>query len=212
MKKVLLTIAAVAFITVANAQIKTNAGTFNKPVKGDILTEFTFTPNFSGESQFTSNGIKLRKFISDDRATRYAINLGFANEAFGDEEKMGGFDFSISLGRENHLKGAERLSTFWGYEGLIGFGSVSSKEKVNNNWRDVDKMNTFSVGARTFAGADYYFIPNVYLGAEISYGLVTSSEKNTQYEYNPNKTITEKQNSLVLGSSITSFLRLGWKF
>jgi hypothetical protein len=197
MKKVFGIIAITAISLSANAQIKTNAGTFSKPSKGSWLIEGAFTPNLAGGTMFSLPNlgtpafpvtvVSARKFSSESKATRYsaATTLGTGTG------NISAFGVAVGLGIENHMKGAERLSTYWGYGAMLGFG------------RDFTLAERLSVTAQLFTGFDYYVVPNVYLGAEINYGLGFTSTKPT------GGTATTTLN---LGSGISSALRIGWKF
>lgn len=170
MKKLLLT-AALSIFAFGTAQITTNAGTFNKPSAGDTAFEMHFTPNLQGTGQFgeaqenltgSTVAVMMRKWSDDSKATRM----------FGEFDLMGsdadGVDtianVTFGYGIENHLAGAERLSTFWGYQGGI--------QVLNIGGDDID----FGLAGGVFVGADYYIIPKVYIGTEFGFGLEVASE------------------------------------
>jgi outer membrane protein W len=95
------------------------------------------------------------------------------------------------------MGGAERLSTYWGYEGNIGY--------VSSNGTDTDsgKSTKFGLGANVFTGFDYYIMPKIYLGAEVSYGLAVTNTKPDGGDG-----VTKIQ----LAPSITPSFRIGWQF
>lgn len=205
MKKVLFSTVALLAFGFANAQdIKTDAGTFTKPKAGTYIMEANMTPNVTGGGIFslpTLNsdlgmlGIKVRKFSSDTKALRMGGNLTIMNS--GQENVDTEFTLGASLGVEHHMKGAERLSTYWGYEG--NFGYVSS-----NGDTDIPvKFTKFGFGASAFTGFDYYIMPKIYLGAEVSYGLAIT---NTKPDGEDGVT------SMELSPSITPTFRIGWQF
>jgi len=194
MKKIFAVIATTAIALGANAQIKTNAGTFTKPSAGTWLVEGTFTPNLSSGTMFSLpsvngiSGVTARKFSSDKKATRYSAALAISNS--GVTGTATAFGVAVGIGVENHSKGAERLSTYWGYGGSLGYS------------KNAAKTSNIGVGAQLFTGFDYYVVPNVYLGAEINYGLALNS------------TTPDGGSATTgwgLGSGITPVLRLGWK-
>ena len=211
MKKIILTAAAVFAFSFANAQIKTEAGTFTKPTEGSLLFELSFSPNLSGAAgaamfslpNFYGSdipGVKARKFVSDTKAIRYTGNVSISNS--GQEDEDTSFTVALGIGVENHMKGAERLSTYWGYEGNVGFQSAAATVDPST-LVITDEETTFGVSAQVFTGFDYYIMPNIYLGAEINYGLAVLNRKSdgedgvTEFKIQPN----------VLPS-----LRLGWRF
>ncbi len=194
MKKVFAIIAATAITLGASAQIKTNAGTFSKPNAGSWLVEGTFTPNFSSGTMFSlpsfngTTGFNVRKFNSDSKAMRYTAGLAISNSGAQNAETA--FGVAVGIGVENHKKGAERLSTFWGYGGKIGYS------------KDVLKTSRLGFEAQLFTGFDYYVVPNVYLGAEMGFGLGLTS------------TTPDGGSATTgwgLGSGISPVLRLGWR-
>jgi hypothetical protein len=209
MKKILaLSALTLGLFTAANAQqITTNAGTFSKPSAGSKVFEVTFAPNISGVSEGNvglfslpsiSNsgmtGIKYRNFVSDDKAIRMIANFTLQNNSGTGMESTTNYAAAFGYGVEHHNKGAQRLSTYWGYQGYVGLGSMQG---------DYDeKVNTFAAGADVLTGFDYYIVPNVYLGLELSYGLGVVNTKEGDYS-------TTK---LQLAPGITPFFRLGWKF
>ncbi len=208
MKKIILTVAAVFALSFANAQIKTEAGTFTKPTTGTYIMEATMIPSFAGNGIFnlaTLNsdlgllGIKVRKFNSDKSATRMTANLSVLSsgelDANGDKE---GTEFALGLayGVENHMTGAERLSTYWGYEGSVGYVSMNSDNAG-------DKLNKLGLGGNVFTGFDYYIMPKIYLGVEVSYGLAITNSKDGDADG-----VTKIQ----LAPGITPTFRLGWQF
>lgn len=200
MKKIILTAVAVFAVSFANAQT-TNAGTFSKPAAGSTQVEVVFTPNLSGSTMFalpsfydgksqTNNlqGIRFRKFSSDTKAMRYTALLSVNKADSNAETEMA---VAIGVGVENHMKGASRLSTFWGYEGNVGYA------------KDAAKASYLGLSAQLFTGCDYYVIPNVYIGCELNYGLsiVTKSQSggssSTETGLNP---------------GVSPTLRMGWRF
>lgn len=184
------------------AQIKTDAGTFYKPKAGSIATELSFAPGFTGGGMFslpslTNNsdgfaGLKFRKFSSENKAVRLSANVTIKSSS--EEGAETEYTVGLGFGIEKHLKGAERLSTYWGYEGSLG---------LSHGFNENDELvNTFGIGANVFTGFDYYIMPNIYLGVEASYGLGIRNDK-------PDG--GEGTTYVKLAPGVTPFLRLGWK-
>ena len=183
MKNLLLFTALVSF-SFASAQITTNAGTFNKPAAGETAFEMQFMPNLDGTAMFAesnSGTLMMRSFKSEAKATRLAVSLEVADS--GVEGSDTAFAVGVGYGIENHFSGAERLSTYWGYQGSLGF--------ADNGTDDL-----FTVGAGVFLGADYYIVPKVYVGTELGYGLGIISGDDTAF---------------ALSGSVTGMLRLGFR-
>ena len=206
MKKIILTAAAVFAISFANAQIKTEAGTFTKPTAGSIHVELSFSPDVTGGASMfslpnfygsTTPGVRVRKFSSDTKAMRYTANVSMT-KANSDAET----DYTVALGVgvENHMKGAERLSTYWGYEGNVGISSISTEATIVD---PATKTSTIGVSAQVFTGFDYYIMPNIYLGCEVNYGLAILSSTPEG---------GDASTSMKLQPSVLPALRLGWRF
>lgn len=195
MKKITLLVAFISFYSVATAQIKTEAGTFSKPTAGSIHAELSFAPNLSSQGLFSlpalSNtlndafGLKFRKFTSDSRAIRVSANLTIDNQESNTDYLVG-----VGYGIEKHMKGAERLSTFYGYEASLAIA-------------ETEGTKLFGIGANVFTGFDYYIMPNIYLGSEISYGFKVLNTKEEGLE---------GTTQFKLAPGVTPFLRLGWRF
>lgn len=209
MKKLFLHIFIFTSISVT-AQIKTDAGTFTKPSQGTIIMEINFAPNLSGDGIFslpTFNndlgvvGVKARKFLSETKAVRAMANLSVSNSGIEGADTQ--FTVAAGIGIEHHLKGAERLSTYWGYEANLGY--VSGLNESFDEFGDAfsSKETKIGLGANLFTGFDYYIIPNVYLGAEVAYGLAIT---NTKPDGGDGITKFE------LAPGITPFFRMGWFF
>jgi hypothetical protein len=209
MKKILVFSAlTLGLFTAANAQqITTNAGTFSKPTAGSKVFEVTFAPNITGVSEGSiglfslpsiSNsgmtGIKYRKFVSDDKAIRMIANFTLLNNSGTGMKSTTDYSAAFGYGVEYHNKGAQRLSTYWGYQGYLGLASMQGDYN--------DKTNTFAAGADLLTGFDYYIVPNIYLGLELSYGFGLVNTKEGDY----------KDTQFRLAPGITPFFRLGWKF
>ena len=203
MKKIILLAVAIFAFSFANAQIVTDAGTFSKPVKGTTIFEANLTPDLSGGGIFTlsdvnSNlgtlGIRVRKFHTDTKACRWGAHLSMEDSGVSGQDTN--FAVGVLVGVEHHRAGAERLSTYWGYEANAGY-------VTNNNGTSNNTTKKFGFGASVFTGADYYIIPKVYLGAELGWGAALT---NTNPEHGDDIT------KLELGHSISPVFRVGWQF
>jgi len=197
MKKLLL-IAALSTFAFGTAQITTEAGTFNKPSAGTTIFELSFAADLAGGSMVSMPEIPggatfmMRKFDSDTKAKRYFARFDYTDS--GQDGVDADFAIAAGMGIENHLTGAERLSTYWGYHGILGYSSMMDENVMQT-------VDTLSLTAGVFVGADYYFIPNVYFGVELGYGLSINS---SDPENGDNVT------SIGLGGSVTGNFRMGF--
>ncbi|MDA9151096.1 hypothetical protein N9N90_00850 [bacterium] len=184
MKNFLLFIALVSF-SFASAQITTNAGTFNKPSEGETAFEFQFMPNLDGADMFANDAtVMMRRFKSDTKAVRWTASLQLEDD--GEDGSDMTYDVLLGYGIENHFAGAERLSTYWGYQGNLGYTDDGTSED-----------GAFNLGAGVFLGADYYIMPKVYVGLETGFGLrVGSADDITEWG---------------LEGSLTGMMRVGFR-
>ena len=194
----------------SNALIKTNAGTFTMPTEGTLLTEVAFTPFAGGAGLFSLPsilknldilGVKTRYFYDNNHAFRFLGNLSLKSS--GVEGEKAEIKIGLSLGLEKHLIAAERLSTYLGYDVNIGFKSNQEAQSSGLGSPTLTTKNTLGFGANVFTGFDYYIMPRIYMGVEVSYGLTITKTK-----YENMNAVT----SLELAPGVSSFLRLGWKF
>lgn len=156
-----------------------------KPTKGDWAFEVGTNLNFNGSAVFSLNDgllqnvfdkisndtnqlntttyplIKMRRFVSNNLAERYLVNLTVINTT---ENNISVTNFGISLGygREKHFKGTNRMSTYLGWDFSIAYGSVI---ETGNN------VAGFGLGVRGLTGMDYYIAPKLYLGMEFGMGF-----------------------------------------
>ena len=220
MKKLLL-FTALASFSFASAQVTTNAGTFNKPAEGDTAFEMQFMPNLDGAAMFAesaSGTAMMRSFKSETKATRMSATFNYNG---GDDDSS--LDLAIGYGIENHFAGAERLSTFWGYQGEIGIGSSSSTTSTEDDplvdyilqSNGTVDTSSFSFGGGVFLGTEYYIIPKVYIGAEIGFGLSVDLNNSEFSETNVSSGDTTSGSSdstnFSIGGGVTGMLRLGFR-
>ena len=180
MKKLLIVLALVNY-TLASAQITTNAGTFNKPSQGDTAFEMQFMPNLDGTAMFADRGatVTMRKFESESKAVRWSASLDVFDDGVDDTDIA--YSVGLGYGIENHFGGAERLSTFWGYQAGISYADFGRSWDIEGEGEgegedsETDGSGVFGVGVGVFLGADYYIMPKVYIGVEMGYSLAVAS-------------------------------------
>ena len=228
MKKVLIIAAAALFIgSTASAQ------DVMKQTGGEQNLEFLFSP--LGGSPIGINGIKYRKFTSATTAYRATVFLGFGSTttktlgggSTGEDELLAtksNYDISIRPGLEFHFLGTDRLSPYYGGEALVGYGGKAQKDDrvygADNTIKNVktSSQSSLTLGVNAFAGMDFYFADNIYLGAELGFGLAYTVDLEKKLEsINPvNGDITSGNapggNSFNLGPNVVGAIRLGFLF
>lgn len=196
MKKIILTVAAVFAMTLANAQdLKSKKGENFLPEAGDWAIGFNadglfnYVGNaFNGSNVAPTVGFQNagtfvgKKFITDKTAYRVIANLaagantstsnGFVNNA---EIKTSGFDLAAGLGKE-WRRGTTRLQGFYGADALITIES-NSTETTNTNATTGAFVSSsefksglaLGLGAQGFIGAEYFLFPKIAIGAQYTY-------------------------------------------
>ena len=192
---------AVAFMVMTNTQAQ-------KQVGGDKNFEFTFAP--WGDSPIGITGIRLRSFNGDGTgAIRLGLWLGGSTTQMVNTQPNGiqdpdqesespelldiskSFDFSIRPGYEKHFDGTDRLSPYIGAELIFGMGSETwIREYFSPNdqdqlddfvqWDVTEKQGTTTIGFDLIAGFDYYWNDNIYCGAEMYFGLTSTTAKDME--------------------------------
>ncbi len=228
MKKVLIIAAAALFIgSTASAQ------DVMKQTGGEKNLEVLFAP--LGGSPIGIGGIKVRKFTSATTAIRGTVFLGFSSEKTVDntQDPLGdgnegtnamntesAFDIMISPGIEKHFVGTDRLSPYVGAEVNLGFGTTSSKSMMPNeeetDYVDAGKSTggSLSFGATAFAGVDFYFADNIYLGTELGFGALYTTQLDMKNipEEGDETSVGPQGSSFNVGPQIVAKIRLGWLF
>jgi hypothetical protein len=233
MKKLILSVAMLAVGSAAFAQ---------KSASGDFTLETTLNLQVGTApiSLFTPN-VRARYFIMDDLAARVQFLSSSDNMTNNFNENSDGTGgkgeqiiknsfFSFGIGAEKHFAGTDKLSPYLG--ALVTFGSFGASEE----WKEFDEStsayskgttgnitngNTMGGSAASFfnfsllAGADYYFLENVYIGGEFGWGFTSIGGKDEEKTETKGGTTTKEINpgssSSGLGIS-TGSIRLGVKF
>lgn len=159
-----------------------------KPQAGNWSTEATFYAQ-TGSSflRLGLNDIKVRKFTSDQQALRMRMLATKNNETTVIVGTQGNMERSIKEGSifiapgfEKHLSGTDRLSPYWGLECVIGkafyeynlTNSTNGQTFSNGGNFNTTTKKAFSVGANAFAGIDFYLGKQIFIGAEVGYGIM----------------------------------------
>lgn len=125
-----------------------------KPMAGNKLMELSANglANIGSGLNAQNGGIMLRSFKSDMKAMRYAVDLAIhADTADFTLTRVG-----LGIGIENHMKGSDRMSTYWGYD--AGILATSNFDEIG-----------LRVGL--FTGFDFYLADGLYVGSELAYRL-----------------------------------------
>ena len=243
MKKILLITAlfAVSVSTFAQKRTSTAARTSSsstsefKPTQGTITAEVGITGGIlSTTPVLNETAAKFRYFFKDDIAFR--LGLGIASDKketvtgtspFTDTETAKYGSKTFNLGVEKHFSGAERLSTYVGFDLLLGFSSASNTlvevRPSSTTTTTVEGSDTngkragSSFGFRVTTGADYYFSKKLYLGVEVGLGYKSGTDDQVSTNVLSASTNINTINAIE-GKSSQSFtnviggLKLGYQF
>ena len=237
MKKIVLSLLALASITMANAQSEF------KPNQGDVTTEFGLSGgilnselklNDDDNKNIVNGGLlRFRYFATESMAFRVGLSVsheGDTRNVYGgaDQENEGTYKSKytgllMNLGVEKHFSGTERLSPYVG--GDLLFQAISRKiEWDNSNLSGTSYQadnsgyrkgpGEIGVGLRGVVGADYYFAKRVFLGAEAGLGFLYSKlgKRTTKYNDDPADTYKSEGNSFEFSPSIVTGVRIGFVF
>ncbi len=178
-----------------------------KPVQGTVTGELGLSGGLLNTNLNLNNNaglLRFRYFFSENVGMRlgFAVNslsetdnfYGGTNNAQVGTRNRSSSGITFNIGIEKHFAGTERLSTYAGVDVLFSLiGASESWENFNgNNYvlgykREISNSVTLpgggsktastGFGARVIAGAEYYFVKNVYIGAEFGIGFLSSSLK-----------------------------------
>jgi hypothetical protein len=150
---------------------------------------------------FTYGSFYGKYFLSDKIALRGKVRIGYSlasqttivpkigggpNETVEDVSKLNNTDVSLYVGLEKRI-GATRLQGFYGAE--VGFGVSSTGRDFtygnalsasNPISRPVSTSNgtLFNIGARAFAGVEYFVASGIAVGGEVGWGFSFANRGN----------------------------------
>ena len=240
MKRVVIVLVALLLGTNAWAQ-KQSAGSITLEYLLDLSQLGLFTAGSGQPYSLFNSAIRARYFINEGLATRIHLGINGASTTENFAEKSDGTgdkgtrtaktnQITFGVGAEKHFTGTDRLSPFVGFQILIQSRSASEKwDKYDGSGYNKDFQqtisgkatiggNTFnkssSFGAGLYAGFDYYFLENVYIGTELSLGFSSTKTADVTIETTINNNTSK---SVELGgkgggfsTTTAGFLRLGF--
>lgn len=147
-----------------------------------------------------------------------------------DRERL--LNINIKPGIEKHFEGTDRLSPYLGAEIDFAIQSASSVDEAIGNGSSANTISTVTergrdtrgndgftrIGLNLVAGADYYITKNIYLGAEIGWGLQNTSLATIKVEREgfdpapPAAPDVNRGGNLQVGTNFIGAFRFGWAF
>lgn len=237
MKKLILSLAIVTGLSLC-----AEAQTPYKQDAGNKNLEVMFAP--LGGSPISMGGIKYRAFSSETMAFRLTTFIGFGSEKefigfMGEPDSEGelteeyysttsNLDISLRPGIEFHMPGTDRLSPYYGGELLLGYSSTTMKTDTDYmdvttdpenpemvyGAEDTEKSGSLNFGLNAFAGVDYYFAENIYVGTELGFGFGFNMGLDTEVDNAAAEDVvtTPGDSSFNLGPNVVGQIRLGFLF
>lgn len=184
---------------------------------------------------FKGASLKYRYFLKENIAARITLGINSfdssrtINELSDFSGKTGEINlkasnWNLGFGGEYHLKGTSRLSPYVGLDLTFGGGKLKAEGKnvtEANVFADGQSYNienpTTSFGIGFIAGADYYFVENLFIGLELGLGWQTTTIKEgSKTVVLNNQSVNTKTNGVLKTSSwntgSVALFRLGWRF
>lgn len=196
-------------------------------------------PSFTAGNTLGIAGLRGRYFLSDDAAVRANLDINYnsnstvTQQAQGSQEELqrttNAFNIDIRPGYEVHLSGTDRLSPYFGGELPIIYQATSLKaeRQVGNSVEETTIKNGqvngngpaqqgfLSLGLNGVAGADYYFVDNLFLGVEVNFGFRYTMTSDVKVEDTGAGNVPSDQaqgNNFNLGTGTVGTFRLGYVF
>lgn len=213
--------------------ILTGAVMAQKPADGAPMSLEGGISYSTATLNFVAPTIRFRYFLSENLAARLTFSMAntktsdnhyeLANNegAVGTEVNKTSM-FGVALGAEYHFAGTEKLSPYVGLDIKFGGGgTAASWDNYNGfgyaaDYTREDKAKTGMFGVNLVAGADYYFVENLYIGMELGFGFTANSTKAGESTVTTGGTSTTTKTpdskSSALGNNVVGNFRLGWRF
>ncbi|NLO71527.1 MAG: hypothetical protein GX102_11440 [Porphyromonadaceae bacterium] len=177
------------------------------------LVDYLFIGKYM-DTDNTAYRIIADLYIDNDKETEITYSSDPAIKNITKISKDNAFALNLGVGRE-WRKGTTRLQGYYGGDAIIGLGSSTSKEDINNpnndntpgnpiNFNSTEKDGLrFTAGLKGFIGAEYFIFPKIALGAEYSYGLYFFTEGEGTYTETGSDPVKngKKESSFYLGGT-----------
>lgn len=186
----------------------------------------------SSPISFDAPGLRYRFFLHPDLAIRASLLATYYNNSeviydAGDRTLTGTKDqnnwsVGIGLGIEKHIGGEGKLQPYYGGQIVFGTGGASASGTntlngfvyVKDGQYENSISGVYSFAANLLFGADYYFVENIYVGAEIGFGINHQfNGYQQQWDNVTDKTVETKLMTVTnLGISSNNGIRMGIRF
>jgi len=125
------------------------------------------------------------------------------------------FRISVDPGIVYYFKGTPRLAPYFGGGIGLGYSSNFHKYKTNDETekeRNIGESDSFDFSLGITTGFNYFFAKNLYVGAEVGFGLGVSHYLTYWSNDDDFEKSKERYNDLGVNLYAQPLLRLGWTF
>jgi hypothetical protein len=178
--------------------------------------------------------LKFRFFLKPKLVLRTGIGINYNDTTTNFRENLDGSGASgkysnstmkifVPIGMEFHFKQNKKISPYAGFDILFGYAQTTGEGQYGNNtgWVSNDysiASSTASMmyGLNVIIGVDWFFVPRLYLGAEVGIGFVGTldfeGESQTTVGGISTSSIVPPSSTSSIGNNFQSGIRFGWKF
>ena len=178
--------------------------------------------------------LKFRFFLKLNLVLRTGIGVSYNDTTINFKENIDGsgeagnyFNSSmkifVPIGLEFHFKQSKKISPYAGFDILFGYANATgeglnggSNGWVANDYTINSSTSSMMYGLNVLIGLDWFFVPRLYLGAEVGIGFVGSidfeGESQTTVGGISTSSIVPPSSSRNIGNNFQSGIRFGWKF
>lgn len=221
-----LSIDAAPFLNYVGA-IFSNNGAISPSPNALANSPFTITGKYFKKNDFAYRGkirVGLQSQTFRNTVINNA-NTQVDTTYTSDTKKVSSNAINLSFGFEKR-KGKTRLQGYYGAEAMLMIATGKTSYSYGNNFTntqtsifttdfdtpintgfqsslantrigEVKNGNTFGIGARAFAGVEYFILPKISIGAELGWGMVFRNTNDgyfrTEYWDNANSTTKQRQ-------------------
>lgn len=197
-----------------------------KADEGSFMAEIGFAPLLSNAVSLNAGQLRGIFVVSEKIELKLGIGFGLSKDVYDNGEEGEAWQksserisrFSITPGFNYTFKGTEKLCPYIGAE--LSYAMTSNKEyqeveNASSSLKNKECYNTFGVAGQL--GFNYYFVKNLFIGAEIGIGVAAHFEKDVKSENvdantSSNEVEDIKHHVVEFSPMVTPALRLGWVF
>lgn len=197
-----------------------------KANEGSIMAEIGFAPLLSDAVSLNGGMLRGIYVVSEKIEVKLGLGFGLDKDVVDNGEKGDAWvrnservsRFSIAPGFNYTFKGTEKLCPYIGAEASFAMTSNKEYSETNNSsstLKNENCYNTFGVAGQL--GFNYYFVKNLFVGAEIGIGVAAHFERDVKTE-NENDNVSSSEvvdrdhHAISFAPLVTPSLRLGWVF